>query len=317
MKITLPHSTARDVFGHLLGIGTLYACVIGFITLLFQYVNVKFPDVLSYSYSNALDIIRNSMAVLIVVWPAFILISWLLSKDVQADPKKHQIGIKKWLLYLTLFVTAITMIVDLVTLVNYFLNGEITTRFILKVIVVLVTAAAVFGYYLWDLRRDVTKKTKVNKVTAWSTSIVLVAAIVLGFVLVGSPMQQRLVRLDETRVSDLQLIQNEVVNFYATKHTLPASLRELSTSLNGFNAPVDPETSAAYEYIPAADAINEIRNFELCASFATTDIGTTLKSGVYPEPRSVYIDPVYGGNWSHTTGRVCFTRTVDSSMFYE
>jgi hypothetical protein len=34
------------------------------------------------------------------------------------------------------------------------LGGEITTRFILKVLVAGAIATTVFGYYLWDLRRD-------------------------------------------------------------------------------------------------------------------------------------------------------------------
>ncbi|HRH32483.1 MAG TPA: DUF5671 domain-containing protein, partial [bacterium] len=133
---TLPRSTARDVFSHLLAIATLYVGVISFTTLCFQYINVKFPDLLNLYYSGALDTIRQAMAALIVVWPVFILMSWLIQRDIKADPDKHNVGIRKWLLYLTLFVTSITIIVDLVTLINYFLNGEITTRFILKVLVV-------------------------------------------------------------------------------------------------------------------------------------------------------------------------------------
>jgi uncharacterized membrane protein YpjA len=34
------------------------------------------------------------------------------------------------------------------------LGGELTTRFILKVLVAAVIAGTVFGYYLRDLRRD-------------------------------------------------------------------------------------------------------------------------------------------------------------------
>lgn len=323
MKPLKQHSTARDVFGHLLAIGTLYACFGSFIALLFQYVNVKFPDVLSYSYIGSLDAIRTSMAILIVVWPVFLLISWLLAKDVQADPKKHDLGIKKWLVYLTLFATAITMIVDLVTLVNYFLNGEITTRFILKVIIVLVTSASVFGYYLWDLRRDVTLHSKLPMIAAIKDSIILVAAIILGFVLVGSPAEQRAVRFDETRVNDLSLIQNEVVNYYTTKHVLPASLADLSNSLYGFVAPVDPDSGEAYSYTVGgtvvADATTGVTQstFTVCANFVTdgNSLSTSIsKTAPYPA-RDMYGNSAYSNNWTHGTGNVCFDRTVDSTMF--
>ncbi len=322
-KVKSQHSTARDVFGHLLAIGTLYACFGSFIALLFQYVNVKWPDVLSYSYIGSLDAIRTSMAILIVVWPVFILISWFLGKDVKADPRKHELGIKKWLLYLTLFVTAITMIVDLVTLVNYFLNGEITTRFILKVIIVLLTSASVFGYYLWDLRRDVTVPTKVPMIAAIKDSIILVAAIILGFVLVGSPAEQRAVRLDETRVNDLSMIQNEVVNYYTSKHVLPKSLDSLTNTLYGFAVPVDPANNEAYTYtahdVELIDAKTGVTasTFTLCANFATdSSVTSTSSLATTPVPtRDIYGNSPYSNNWAHTAGNFCFDRTVDSTMF--
>ena len=38
------------------------------------------------------------------------------------------------------------------TLVYYFLGGEVTLRFFLKVLTVAAIAGAVFLHYLWDLR---------------------------------------------------------------------------------------------------------------------------------------------------------------------
>ena len=127
----LPRSTAKDVFVHLFSIVTLYVSVFSFIALCFAYVDVSFPDALNFYYSGSLDVIRSSMASVMVMWPAFLGISWLMHRDAKADGERREVGIRKWLLYLTLFVTAITIVVDLITLVNYFLNGEITTRFIL------------------------------------------------------------------------------------------------------------------------------------------------------------------------------------------
>src|SRR3989339_615950 len=212
-------STAKDVFSHLLAIVTLYMGVISFIALYFQYINVRFPDVLEFYYAAALDIIRMSMSVLIIAWPVFIFISWMIYKDLRSTPAKTGMGIRKWLLYLTLFIASITIMVDLITLINYFLNGEITTWFVLKVAVVLIVAAAVFGYYLWDLRREIGTKTVLARNVAIITAILAAGTIVLGFVCVGTPAEQRLVRLDAQRVTDLSIIQNEVINYYSLKRT--------------------------------------------------------------------------------------------------
>jgi len=53
-----------------------------------------------------------------------------------------------------LFVAAGFLIGDLVTLIYSLLEGELSSRFVLKVLVVGAIAGAVFTYYLRDLRRD-------------------------------------------------------------------------------------------------------------------------------------------------------------------
>ncbi len=287
---------------------TLYVSVVSFIILGFQYIDVTFPDALSFYYTGALDAIRGGMASLIVMWPAFVGISWFMHKDAKADSEKREIGIRKWLLYLTLFVTAITIVVDLITLVNYFLNGEITTRFILKIFVVLATAAAVFAYYFWDLRTESLGKSTVPKKTAIAASIVVAAMIVLGFLLVGSPAQQRKVRFDDQRVSQLSTIQSQITNYYSIKQALPAKLEDLTNSLIGYSVPVDPNGGAAFEY-----TVKSPLTFELCATFEAESVsnGSSVIKAI----------PYYDGynrfdeNWTHGVGRTCFERTIDPDLY--
>lgn len=300
----ISRSTAKDVFSHLLAVVTLFMGVISFIALYFQYVNIKFPDALSFYYPSALEIIRQSMAVLIVAWPVFILISWLIYKDLKHKLAKTEVGIRRWLVYLTLFIASITIIVDLITLINYFLNGEITTRFILKVLVVLITAAAVFGYYLWDLRRDVSTKTKITLIVTVATAAAALITIVLGFVFAGSPAEQRKVRMDAQRVNDMSMIQSEAVNYYSLKQVLPPRLSDLNNSITGFRVPSDPKDSSAYEY-----NIKSPLEFELCASFEAESVGEPDYS------RIMYYGDLYGQNWDHGVGRVCFARVIDPELY--
>jgi hypothetical protein len=198
----------------------------------------------------------------------------------------------------------------LVTLVNYFLNGEITARFLLKVAVVLVTAASVFWYYLWDLRRDTHAKSAVPKAAAWAASAVAVLGIVLGFVFVGSPAQQRQVRFDGQRVNDLMMIQNELTNFYANKRSLPASLEGLNNALTGFAVPADPVTGTAYEY-----SVKKPLTFSLCASFTTPSISIDAKTGLAAPSRPYGSYDAYPQNWTHKAERTCFERTIDPANY--
>ncbi len=304
---SLPRSTAKDVFSHLLAYGTLYVVAVAFITLFFQYINVKFPDALQYYYTGSLNGIRSSMASIIVVWPVFLLISWFINSELLEEKEKREIGIRKWLLYLTLFVTAVTIIVDLVTLVNYFLNGEVTTRFILKVLVVLVTAGAVFGYELWELRRDTHTSSRVPMIAGIATSVALVASVLLGFFLVGTPATQRLRRLDDQRVMSLTTIQSQVVSYYTRTRSIPLTLEDMNNPLDGFVSPVDPVTGGSYEYNVKGEL-----TFELCATFSTNSI-----LGEVARPTEPYYgyDPLYNKTWDHGTGRTCFERTIDPAFY--
>ena len=61
---------------------------------------------------------------------------------------------RRQLTYVTLFIAACALIGDVTSVVYSFLGGELTTRFILKVLTVGLIARAVFGYYLSELRTD-------------------------------------------------------------------------------------------------------------------------------------------------------------------
>ena len=115
------YTTPKDVFVHLLSITSLVVVVISFIALVWQYINASFPDQLDYLYYNNRAIL-SSIASLAVLWPVFILVNWLIGKDIKMNPEKRVIKIRKWLLYLALFIASITIIIDLVAIINNFLN---------------------------------------------------------------------------------------------------------------------------------------------------------------------------------------------------
>lgn len=310
--MTTPHSSkssARDVFLYLLMIIMLSVGVVSFITLLFQYVNVKFPDALdSWMMQGASQAMRGSISALLIVWPVFILMSWLIAKDLKADHEKHWMWVRKWLLYFTLFVAALTVIIDLITLVNTFLNGEITTRFILKVLVVLAVAAAVFAYYLWELPRDPSVSTNLPKHSAIASSVVIVGAIVASFLIVGSPSQQRAARMDEQRVWDLQSIQSEVLNYWIEKEELPTTLQDLENPFTGFQVLVDPNSGDSYSFTVKGDL-----EFEVCATFET-EVSQDKNKNAYPTMMYGYRDASFDV-WTHGIGTTCFSRTIDPELY--
>lgn len=304
---SIPKSTPRDVFMHLLSIVALYVSVVSFITLAFQYINVWFPDALDFYYQSILDSIRWSASALLVMFIVYVLMTWLINRDFIKNQAAREIKIRKWLVYLTLFAASITIIIDVITLIYNFLGGELTLKFFLKILIVLAVAAAVFGYYFWDLRRGGVGGNKL-KIFAWVTSLVVLVAIVGGFFIVGTPTEQRMMRFDERRISDLQVTQNEIVNYWTQKNILPPTLNELKNSISGFVPPLDPETNIAYEYNIKSGLV-----FELCAEFKLPSLTNKVVNGMETVPRSVY-EP-YNQNWSHGKGRTCFERTIDPELY--
>ncbi len=306
----------RDVFLYLLAIITLIAVAVSFGIIVFQIINVYIPDFVSDPYSTMssyLTTMRSSLAAIAIFLPVFLWVSWFLRKDITKFPEKKELKIRKWLLYLTLFITALVIIGDLVTLLQSFLEGELSQRFVLKIVSILFIAGSIFIHYLSELKDDDKKLSWVSKFD-WFVIAVVLAGIVAGFFIAGSPQNQRLVRLDERRVSDLQTIQYQIINYWQRKEALPVKLDDLSDSLSGFIVPKDPATGAAYEYNVLAP-----HKFELCAVFDTVSIDNTGNSVSKPVPMVTSPDgrtyPATQDVWWHNQGRVCFERTIDPDLY--
>lgn len=309
-----PKTTAKDFFFYLAGFATLYVSAISLISLLFAIVNKAFPDNLNNAYYYGSDPysggLRLAIASLIIVFPLYLVIATYLNRYLRANPAMKDVAVRKWLTYLTLFVTGIAVAIDLVVLVNTFLGGEITTRFVLKVLAVIVVAGAVFWYYLYDLRKsfaaDAPSRSKLL-VSIASGAVLL--SLVGGFAYLGSPMKARAQRFDDRRVNDLSSIQSYLIySYWQQKGVLPASLDALKDPISGFMVPVDPVTGADYGYEKGKDGLS----FKLCADFALAtddkDTGARATSAIYPAN-------VDNENWKHDAGKQCFTRTIDPELY--
>lgn len=153
-------TSPKDVFLHLLAIVTLYGSGGSFVALLFQYINVLIPDQLEYSQwmrESAFGTIRFSIACLVVVFPVYLLTTRFLNKTYFENPSRRNLRIRKWLVYFTLFATALIIIGDLVSLIYNLLGGELTMRFLLKTLTVFFVAGSIFFYYYRDLKTHKTE----------------------------------------------------------------------------------------------------------------------------------------------------------------
>lgn len=314
----------RDTFMYLAAVITLISVAVGFGMAVFNYIDFYFPDpaVDHYRSPSYYELpIRQAMAMLIIVFPVFFLISRFLRKDVQLNPEKKELKIRKWFLNLTLFVAALIIIGDFIAVINNFLGGELTIRFTLKALTMFFISGSVFYYYLAQLKE---KEVKLGNAFPWVITAVVIAAVLWGFAVIGSPFQQRNKRFDEIRVNDLSIIQNYIINYWQNNGILPTNLSDLEDSLLGIVIPVDPETGGMYEY----GVINDLSlTFEVCATFAaeSTDDQRAIPQmirtdsiqidAMSPEYPQIYPPKSQDYNWQHGAGRVCFERTIDSDYY--
>jgi hypothetical protein len=296
-----PHITPKDFFLWAGAMVALYWSATSLILLIFQYIDRLFPSNLDYYIDPYSGTIRFAMASLLIVFPMYLFLTRTLNRELRTTPEKKELWVRKWLIFLTLFVAGGTLVIDLIMLINEFLGGDLEMRFVLKVATVFVVIGAVFLYYLADLRGKWESEPVRAKMVGVIAGLIVLGSIVSGFFIIGLPSDQRDFRFDQERVNDLQSIQWQIIDFWRTKERLPNTLDELSDPLVGFIVPKDPETGAGYEY-----TTKEKLSFELCATFTKESIHTTTEMRVYDGLTE---------DWKHPAGKHCFERTVDPERF--
>jgi len=294
-------SIVKDFFLNLATFVSLYWLSISFIVLVFQIINTIFPDNI-FTDTNAVS--TFSLSSVIILTPVFFYLAFQTNKEILKDPSKKDMWIRRWLIYITMFFAGIAIIADGIVLINFFLNGDLTTRFILKVLTILVIPGFIFWYLRYSLNRDYSKGAY-NKPLAITVMLIILATIVGSFYVVGTPSEKRAQRVDQERIQDLGQIQYEITVYWQAKEKFPENLDTLSDPLRGFITPVDPETGASYEY----NIITE-QTFELCATF------TSEQKGMDANNRVPYLyDGYTKETWNHDKGRVCFERTIDPDKY--
>ncbi len=295
-------TTPKDFFLHLGATVALYVAAGALINLSFSVINYFLPDTLAgYFYGNS---VAWPISMLIVLVPILYVLEWFINRDITRMPEKADLWIRKWRIYLTLFLAVVLFGGDLIALINTYLNGEITARFVYKVILILFVAGSIGKYYFYSIYTSHRWSKFARRANAWFGIILVVVAIVTGFIAVGSPAKQRALRFDSQRVNDLSSIQWQVINYWQGKQKLPVALTDLNDTISGFIVPTDPETKTVYEY--SVKAISGGPSFELCATFSEVSQANIS----YPSPVGGVSDV-----WTHDKGRVCFERTIDPQLY--
>ncbi len=309
-------ATPKDFFLWAGAMIAFYVSVVAFVNLIFEYINYLYPSTLnSYQIDPYQSGISAFMATVIVALPIFLVLMRIIRKAIIADPSRQEVWVRRWALVCTLFVTVVAIAITLVVLLMRFLGGEdMTLSFSLKVLTVLLVTGASFAHFFADIKGYWKQFPDRARNIGFGVGAVVASTIIAGFFIVGTPREARLARYDAQKVSDLQNIQWQIVNYWQQKKKLPLTLSELSDPISNYSTPVDSQTKSEYEYKETA-----LLSFQLCAVFnaesrMTADGRVVMRPQMYPlMPNEIKGEKT--DNWQHMAGRVCFDRTIDPERY--
>jgi uncharacterized protein DUF5671 len=297
-----PYLSARETFFYLVLFVTLYLTAINVGSVLFQGVNRAVPEVRGTTSSwerFSPEAARGAVAAILIAFPIFLFMSRLIGGTIARDPEKRASKIRKWLTYITLFISACVIIGDLTFLVTQVLSGELALRVGLKALAVFLISGVIFAHYLSDLRREEDRAPLRPAAPSWLARVAgaaILGTLIGGLALVGSPRQERMRKLDAERVGDLTRISWAIRGYYQEHRALPDSLGVITglPSSEGIRAE-DPVRGEPYGY-----RIVDSTTYELVADFETADSTAEPMGEPAPEPRF----------WRHGAGRRTYTLTI-------
>ena len=296
--------SAREAYFYLGLFSALFVAALSLGSLLFNIIEIKIPDPAQQSWRNgSLDSIRWSSSWLALSFPIFWFMARRSHRFTRTDPDRRNSKVRKWLTYLALFLASATLVGDFVTLFYNLLAGELGARLLLKVLVVAAIALAVLWYYRWDLRQDeeatgISARSALGiRPLAIAACTAVIASLVAGLWMAGSPGTTRAHRLDDQRQWDLNSIADTIESYYQETERLPVSLEELAQARShSVRSRFDPVTQEPYEYRTTSQT-----QYQLCAVFERPSRpGTGRATG----PRTAYRGA--DSFWDHGAGRTCF-----------
>lgn len=270
------------------------AFLVAFFNILFAIIDKVYPDPFfmgGYYAPSTIASLSTPLSTIMVFFPVLCILIVISNRFYNKNIGKIDSEFRKVIMYLVLFISSVTIIVDLIMIIRLFLNGGLGSRFLLKALSTIIIAILSAIYF-----RAVTKST--NSDTTKSINGVFIALflaiVILPFVVFGSPANARKAAIDSQVSNNLFNLDNTINNYYQNVRKLPENKNEIVNF--DFNA--SPQGNISYTK-------KSEKTFTLCANFLT-EVKESYNSS-YPKMISGFSSINYN---VHSAGNVCFDRMV-------
>ena len=256
---------AKYAFYYLLSLAALIFTGLSVGMVAFSIIDKTVADAL-VSYYNAGDgSLKFAISALLIAAPIYYAMAQLISRGLKSGELDKESPLRRWLTYFILLVSSLIVLGVLISVINNFLSGELSARFLLKALVTFLISGTVFSYYFYEAKRQtVGQPDKIISAFFWTSLVVVVGVFVAAWFFVESPQVARARRFDQAVVSNIYSLESVVNEYYSKAGNLPDNLeqiRERNIYLDESLAQ-DPETKQPIEYKKVGE-----REFELCATF--------------------------------------------------
>lgn len=147
-----------DAFEHILLFISLYVFVTSLALLIHYLVDKwvpRFPGSRYLSYSSVGNtVLRGYLSAILVSYPLFVFFFLRITKRTFKNPELRKIKPRKTLIYLTLIITFIVSLINIISIVYSFLGGNVTGNFLAHFFVTFLISGIIFAYYLFQVRED-------------------------------------------------------------------------------------------------------------------------------------------------------------------
>jgi Domain of unknown function (DUF5671) len=144
-----PSDNPRDAFYYLLNFITLGFWTVALGQIFYDLIARAFPDRVSVTYQGSIQSeLAWQLATVMIAFPCFLFLGRLIARELQRRPDAARSGARAWITYIALVVAALVVLGDGIFFLYALLRGELTIKFVLDSLVLLVIGGGVFAYYL-------------------------------------------------------------------------------------------------------------------------------------------------------------------------
>lgn len=291
---------AKYAFYYLLSLAALIFTALSVGMIVFGIIDKSVADALNYnSYSNVDSQLKFAISALFIAAPIYYFLSRLINLGLKKKELDLDSPLRRWLTYFIILVASMIILGVFIGVINNFLSGNLTLRFLLQLASVLIIAVLVFSFYFYDIKRkEIKARDMVIRFFAFGSGALVLAAFVAAWFFVTPPQIARAKRLDQNLINNIYQLENAVNSYYSQYGNLPATLEDLKNSDLYFDpkSALDPETKKAIEYRLEGD-----KKFSFCAVFRLASDGGNA-------------DAYTPGNKDHKAGYDCVNGQLWSTV---